>query len=537
MSVNISEKVAVFYGGEIAGVNEQLIETYWSWYRGFVEKFHNYRIYNGENFIYLTKKSLQMAKKVCETWADLLMNEKCDIKMNDEGKTDLDVIFKQTKFWTKANTLMEWSFALGYGALVGEITDKKKLKIVMLNAKHILPLRIENEEIIDCAFHKSKGKKTLLTVWQRDDNTNFYKVTSKQYMTDTGDEVPETEVILQTSITKPMFMIIKPNIVSNMEEHEDNFGVSVFSNAIDTLKALDTKYDNFDFEFIGGRKKVYVSDDAMKVVKSQAGSSQTVQAFDPLDSVYYRLSESDDGKPIVEEKSGELRSTQFIEAINTELSLLSHKVGLGYGYFKFDSKGMVTATQVISENGDLFRTLKKHEILIRDQMISFVQAMIEYSNAYCDLKVKNYKPDEIDVLFDDSIIEDTEAMQKEDLIAITTGMMTHVDFAKRWYAMNEKDARAKYLYLDIVHKANSVMPLLDAKLMTPEMAIDLIYGDKELKIDLASLKEYLQKDDLNIEDGEFDENKGQDDEELDDEADDNTGKKKQKPVTPSKVDE
>ena len=46
-----------------------------SWYRGKVRGFHNYRIYNGTNALELERKTLCMPKFICESWANLLMNE------------------------------------------------------------------------------------------------------------------------------------------------------------------------------------------------------------------------------------------------------------------------------------------------------------------------------------------------------------------------------------------------------------------------------------------------------------------------------
>ena len=42
----------------------------------------------------------------------------------------------------------------------------------------------------------------------------------------------------------------------------------------------------------------------------------------------------------------------FLDAINYELGLLSSGVGLGTEFYKFDGKGVKTATEVISENSD-----------------------------------------------------------------------------------------------------------------------------------------------------------------------------------------
>ncbi len=499
MSFNVEQKIKEIYNGEIAGRDENVIKVYWSWYKGFFEAFHNYRIYNGTNFIYLVKKSLQMGKKVAETWADLLINEKCDVVIDSKAKEELDLIFDKTKFWTKANRTVELAFALGYAALIGEITKDKEMKFVTIDARNIIPISIDNERIKECAFYKTfnGGKNTRITLWTLNESNN-YVVKTNDY--DDKGKLLETNT-LETGLDIPLYMMLKPNIVENNDN--PNFGISIFANSIDTLKAIDTKYDGFDFEFIGGRKRIFVSTEAMKVVMTQDGQSPQTVPFDPLDSTFYNTGDvGTDGKPMVQEGSGDLRAEAYISALNFELGILSEKVGLGYGYFKFEPTGTPTATQVVSENSDLFRTLKKHEILIREELISFADAIIQYSNKFCVLKVTSHKEnDSIDILFDDSIIEDKDTQKKNDIDLVNAGLMSYVDYVKKWEAKEEEDAIAEYGYLDIIAKSNRIMPLLEAGLITPELAIEFIYGKEHP--DFKELVENLKFDPLNIDDGEF----------------------------------
>ena len=56
---------------------ENPFTTLWgNWYRGNFDSYHNINIWNGKRFLAYRLKSLNMAKKVCEDWADLLLNEK-----------------------------------------------------------------------------------------------------------------------------------------------------------------------------------------------------------------------------------------------------------------------------------------------------------------------------------------------------------------------------------------------------------------------------------------------------------------------------
>ena len=74
-----------------------------SWYRGKVLGFHNYKIYNGTNYLELERKTLGISKFVVESWANLLMNERCDIIIPDEEKEKLDgILYNITFIDTKA---------------------------------------------------------------------------------------------------------------------------------------------------------------------------------------------------------------------------------------------------------------------------------------------------------------------------------------------------------------------------------------------------------------------------------------------------
>ena len=62
-----------------------------SWYRGHVDTFHDYDVYNGSDYVKKTKKALKMAKKVCEDRADLLLNEQIKITATDpEAQKTID---------------------------------------------------------------------------------------------------------------------------------------------------------------------------------------------------------------------------------------------------------------------------------------------------------------------------------------------------------------------------------------------------------------------------------------------------------------
>ena len=99
--------------------NAGYVAEWKDWYVGYVKKFHDYEIYTGKRYIRMRRMSLAMAKRVCEDWANLLINERTDITLSSEEATNkLQKILEDCRFWRKANDGIEKTFALGTGAFV-----------------------------------------------------------------------------------------------------------------------------------------------------------------------------------------------------------------------------------------------------------------------------------------------------------------------------------------------------------------------------------------------------------------------------------
>ena len=64
--------------GPIDDIDRKLM-VWRSWYLGKVDGFHDYPIYNGRIKRNVERKSLHMAKRVAQRWADLLLNEKVEV--------------------------------------------------------------------------------------------------------------------------------------------------------------------------------------------------------------------------------------------------------------------------------------------------------------------------------------------------------------------------------------------------------------------------------------------------------------------------
>lgn len=461
------------------------LATWAGWYSGFVSAFHNYKINNGVRDIILKRKSLQMAKKVCEDWADLLLNERCNIVLpNEDAQVEFERLLDKTLFWVTANESIEHSFALGYGALVlgvknvevgshGTINKTGELKVDFVNRLHITPLSYEGKNIVEAMFTFSKDKYKEHIIHLRDEQGNYNIYTY-------AEAEGKINLISQfnTGSALAWFQIIRPNISSNLiyNEHYIEPYISIFANSIDVLMAIDTKYDSFDNEFIAGRKRIFVTDESAVVTNKKGGGQ--FKTFDPLTTTYHILPASNDNKQYIKDESGSLRAGEHILAIDRELNILANKTGMGEAYYKFDGSGDVTATQVVSENSKLFRNLKKHEIPLEYSLINLTIAMIEASQRFTDKPI-NITPDkyvDIVVMFDDSIIEDKGTELDRDRILVADGLLSPVEFREKWLGENYDTATEnyrKYFKYDIFNK---YLPALQTGALSPAEFVLEVYG-------------------------------------------------------------
>ena len=100
------------------------IETWRAWWENYVEDVHSYKELGADK---VPRKRelyrLGMAKRVCEDWAALLLNEKTTLTIERsasseflQGKDGTGGVFGENNFWNEANELVEKACALGTGA-------------------------------------------------------------------------------------------------------------------------------------------------------------------------------------------------------------------------------------------------------------------------------------------------------------------------------------------------------------------------------------------------------------------------------------
>lgn len=415
------------------------IALWLSWYKGKVVQFHNYRQYNGMKKINRTRKTLGMAKKVCEDWANLELNEKVSIVIDNESINNaVHDVLEDNNFRIKGNQLLEIAYALGTGAFV-EYLDGEKICIDYIRASMIYPLQWDNGEILSCAFASERvnGKKKLvyLNIHERQEN-GFYVIRNRMFERNgnnlTAVELPEGLVEeYNTGSSVPWFQVITPNIVNNVDL-DCPMGVSVYANAIDQLEGVDLVYDSYLNEFRLGKKRIIVPNTMARMMIEDSGTVSPL--FDDNDTEFYSLGIEGEENQKIQEINMEIRADAHEKAISRALSLLSDKCGLGEDRYKFENSGLKTATEVVSEKSELYQNLRKHELILEGALIHLVKAiatMLGYQNEI-----------QVTINFDDSIIEDTAAEKQQFLQEIRDGIRQRWEYRVRFFGETEEEAKA-----------------------------------------------------------------------------------------------
>lgn len=414
------------------------IEMWLQWYEGKVDEFHRYKHFNGKSYQSLERVSLQMPKQIAEDWGTLLYNDRASIKVGENEQEILDELLKANHFESRFSAFIEQYMALGIGATVEYRDERGNPKINFIQAPMVFPLKSRNGEITDCVFASVEDDTYYINIHELQPNGK-YKITNEYYKFDistrTMSKLANKNVKQSYYSDVKLFQIYKPGIANNIDMFSP-FGVSVYGNALDRIKVCDLLYDSFRNEFKLGKKRIFIRDDLLtsKPIIDERGNQTSVPIFDPNDTEFFSLPNDDEGGEMLREVNGALRVQDHINGIQSALNMLSDACGLGTDRYNFQNGNVYTnTTQVISTQSKLYKTLLKHEKVLRESIVEMVKALLY-------LKLNRQYEDDITVDFDDSIIEDTGEIQRRALLELQSGVIDVVEYYVQVYKYTEEQA-------------------------------------------------------------------------------------------------
>lgn len=456
-----------------------------SWYQGKTVDFHRYKIYNGMKDVNMERLSLQTAKFISEKMADLLFNEHVRITLGDEKSTEiLNDILINNNFQLMMNRGIEQSFVLGTGCVLVDLEDisidseskidftHSKIKLSFVPAENIFPISWDENRIKELAiveFEKNAcGKQScVIKTYRLNDEKNYIINSYKCDISDKGeffenhDDVYVTQ--FDTKSKNPWFSIITPNITNNIDINSP-YGISIFANSIDVMKGIDLVYDSLINEIQLGRKRIFTTKEVLRF-NSATGTHEL--NFDPNDIVFHVLGDGfqsgDTAKNYIQEINGQLRIDEHVRSLDSLFRILGAKTGFGSDYFTFSEHNLApkTATEVISENSELFRTIKKHEQVLESAVRNIVNVIYDIGNLTGNFNIDISK---INIDFDDSIVESKDQERNEDRQDLAQDTLSRIDYVMKWRGLDRESATEKIKEIDNEKPAKEGITFIDGEI-------------------------------------------------------------------------
>lgn len=459
-------------------------------YKGFYAPWHRIlapTIENPRNRRDLER--MDTAKAICAELAGLVWSEQCEVHVSQDAEEQVldeyihDVLVKNG-FWTKMQEHIEQTLALGGGAIKAWyeerrdsegniIPDSGRIRLGFAMADQFIPTAWDNAQVTDGVFISREAKDGYYFTrleWHKWDGLTYYisneafrseYKTAQQNSTESQDilgfRYPLNEVypFLNENtelkgLTTSLFAYYRTAIANNIDDNSP-LGVSIYANALSTLKALDICYDSFIREFQLGKKRIIVPAQCIRTVRDPV-TDELRRFFDASDEAYVALATDDPTSLKIQDNSVELRIDEHERAINAFLSILCLQLGFSAGTFTFDrATGLKTATEVISENSKTYKTIKAQQLQIKLAIAKIVDAIIQIAQLY-DVKWKGYsisqlaaKGWETKVVFDDSILQDRQTNINEGILLITNGVMSKKKFLIDTLGYTKEEAEAELL--------------------------------------------------------------------------------------------
>lgn len=487
----------------IAGQNPNL-STYKDWYKGKTS-WHTRKTHENGEIVVTTIEASGTPKLIAEDWASNYANENTLITVSSKNKKEnvanekINEILQKNKFFGRFNQFSEKFNALGCGATV-VIPNKfsfdknnklikdanKKIKIYFLDANRVVPISVDDNEITESAFIRVTTNETILQVHILVDDK--YVIGEVRGKNEKQNEFAtkfdyEKAVIINTGSSVPLFQIWYPNIASSDEICE-----SIYSQAIGWFKLVDTIFDCWYKEFKRGAKKRFISTELREI----GADGKPIDVKDFLEDEDIMVPLGADGKSFINEFNAELRVEPIIKSLVSAMNVAARLCGLGDSSFEIGENGgrpIQTATAAILKESKLYKNIIKQENLATAKIKGLLLAIKEVYNTYISDDKLEFEEDDIQVVYDDNIMEDTQQKKDNQLKEVTAGIMSIAEYRANWYDEDEESA-LKFVQENGLLLDKYTLPL-QSHVITPEMFVELVFGkDYKHKNELIA---YIEK--------------------------------------------
>lgn len=427
------------------------IEQWYQWYTG-THGFYDEAYVGVDNRKHTRKKlSLRPARRVCREWASLIANEMEAKSESSLANEWIHGYCEDNSVYTMFQRGIERAFAMGTGAMAlwfDVKDDGTYIRIRRYDAKMIIPLTWDEDGTTECAFCTRvtiKGDQAMqLQLHVLDEETHTYHIITKVFV-DGKPQNPDALGIIDdfdTQCATQTFCLLSPAI-DNTVQDTSPYGMSVFYDAVDTIKLLDTAWTALYDETDLLRAMLMLPDTMIDVSTDENGKARPL-AFGEKDQRLYRLTSAPVGqeaKPYA--FTPQMRTQSIHEVYVDACAALGDECGFGSQYFSPDkSGGLKTATEVSADNSALMRNIRNHENALGKGLTVLLTSLCECARIHCGANIEEGF-EKITIQWDDSIITDTSAEKTQMMAEISAGIVPKWMYLVRFYGMSPDDAKAE----------------------------------------------------------------------------------------------
>lgn len=393
-----------------------------------------------------------MAKHVCADWAGLTWTENVRLSAPEAEQKVLDEVFDP--LWHSwFSQRLEWMYADGTAAievLVDGMEVTEQGQVLRSEDVTIRTTFVESGSLYPLAWDAS-GRWTHFAIvdWSRQSSgyvdvrmylkagdvwavaNRALDIESKRYREPPEGVVPYVEL---AGAPCPV-SILKPALANNVDR-DNPYGLSVLANAEEQLATVDDAFDLFAEDMRLSQKMVFISDQLLR--RDSTGKLRVPQRdrqnlFAPVEA----MGDSD----LIKEYNPEMRADSSLTAIKLALASLSAAVGMGEGRYRWGESGVTTATEIIAQNSELFRNRRKHWLAVSSAVREAARSVLWFAR---EVQGRPVDPDvDIQVLSDDSVIEDDGTRIERGLRLFTTGAISQRRFLTEYLGLSEQEAEAE----------------------------------------------------------------------------------------------
>lgn len=382
-----------------------------------------------------SKKSMNMAYFVTG-YISKLMNLEFEITV-DGGKraeylTDKFERFKNTLL----NNACQLALATSHVVLKPYIS-RGTLRVELIRADRFFPIEFDGDILTSCVFiseivrndkyYRRAEIHTLVDGGYTIENKAFESANDA----DLGKEIPllivkEWAVLSSyariNNVDRMLFGYFKMPFANNIDM-DSPLPISIYANAIITLKEIEKQYANYCHEFASGRRKRYI--DRMALSKDESGNY-----IEPTDDYIMLHVSKEQNQGLFNDYTPTIREVEMRQGLETQFRILETHLQISQGTFSINPiSGAVTATQVISTDKTTYHTIQLLQRCEEQALKDLIYAL----NVYCTLyNLAPFEKIDTSFKFGDSVFEDTGSVLNQMVTLVSNGALSKAELRAWW---------------------------------------------------------------------------------------------------------